>query len=43
MPVIAVVVKCKKYNAEIRSDWKFYPNYGEQIVCKGKYEACARK
>ncbi|HUU08000.1 MAG TPA: zinc-ribbon domain-containing protein [Dehalococcoidales bacterium] len=43
MPVIAMVVKCKKCGYEIRSDWKFCPNCGDQIACEGKYEVCPKK
>ena len=43
MPVIAIVVKCKKCGAEIRSDWKFCPGCGDKIICTGKYEICANK
>ena len=44
MPVIAAVVKCKKCDSEIRSDWNFCPNCGDRIVCTGKYqELCAGK
>ncbi len=43
MPVIAIVVKCKKCGAEIRSDWEFCPGCGDKMVCTGKYEVCANK
>ena len=43
MPVIAAIVKCKKCGAEVRSDWKFCPNYADRITFAGKYEACAKK
>jgi rRNA maturation endonuclease Nob1 len=37
MPVIAMIVKCKKCGYEIRSDWKFCPSCGDTIVCTNKY------
>ena len=40
MPLIAMVVKCKKCGFEIRSDWKLCPNCGDKIVCTGKYQVC---
>lgn len=44
MPVVAAVVECKKCGFQIRSDWKFCPNCGDEIVCTGKYEElCAKK
>ena len=43
MPVIAVVVKCKKCGFEIRSDWNYCPNCGDKLACIGKYEICAKK
>jgi|GEM_PF-1637368 len=44
MPVVAAVVRCKKCDSEIRSDWKFCPNCGDHIMCTGKYEQlCAKK
>ena len=42
MPVVASVVKCKKCDFEIRSDWKYCPNCGDKIVCVGNYEVCAK-
>ena len=42
MPVIASVVKCKKCDFEIRSDWKYCPNCGDKIICVGKYKACMK-
>ncbi len=42
MPVVASVVKCKKCNFEIRSDWKYCPNCGDKIVCVGKYQVCKK-
>jgi hypothetical protein len=33
MPVIAAIAKCKKCGAEVRSDWKFCPNYADKITC----------
>jgi len=38
MPVIAILLNCKKCGSEIRSDWKCCPNCGDKIVCAGKYE-----
>jgi rRNA maturation endonuclease Nob1 len=43
MPVIAMVVKCKKCSYEIRSDWKFCPNCGDKLECIGKYEVRPKK
>ncbi|MFC2041736.1 zinc-ribbon domain-containing protein [Chloroflexota bacterium] len=44
MPVIAVLVNCKKCGSEIRSDWHFCPSCGDKIVCAGEYkELCARR
>ena len=43
MPVIATAVKCKQYGFEIRSDWKFCPNCGIEIICTSKYQAKTRK
>ncbi|MFC1990019.1 zinc-ribbon domain-containing protein [Chloroflexota bacterium] len=44
MPVIAVLVSCKKCGSEIRSDWHFCPSCGDKIVCTGKYkELCVKK
>ncbi len=43
MPLIAALVKCKKCGAEIRSDWRFCPHCSAEIVCAGKYEACAKR
>jgi len=44
MPIIAAVAKCKKCEAEIRTDWKFCPSCGDKIVCLGKYkELCVKK
>ena len=42
MPFIATGVKCKKCGFEIRSDWKFCPNCGGEIVCTSKYNVCAK-
>ncbi|MDI6815364.1 MAG: hypothetical protein QMC90_04725 [Dehalococcoidales bacterium] len=42
MLVVASVAKCKKYDFEIRSDWKYCSNCGDKIVCVGKYEACVK-
>jgi len=38
MPIVAIVLKCKKCKFEIRSDCKFCPNCSDQIVCTGKYK-----
>ena len=43
MPVIAMVVQCKKCGFEIRSDWKLCPECGDKIVGTGKYETCGKK
>jgi uncharacterized OB-fold protein len=47
MPVIAVIVKCKKCGSEARSDWNFCPKCGDKIVCTvctGKDKPlCAKK
>ena len=43
MPIVAIVLKCKKCKFEIRSDWKFCPNCGDQIVCTGKYKEMYKK
>jgi RNA polymerase subunit RPABC4/transcription elongation factor Spt4 len=43
MSVIALVVKCKKCAFEIRSDWKFCPNCGDNIVCDDKYGVMSEK
>jgi len=37
MPIIASIVKCKKCDFEIRSDWKYCPNCADSIVCTDKY------
>ena len=36
MSKVATVVKCNKCGFEIRSDWKFCPNCGDEIVCEKK-------
>ncbi len=33
MPVMAKIVVCKKCGFEIRDDWRFCPNCGDQIIC----------
>ncbi|MFC1896958.1 zinc-ribbon domain-containing protein [Chloroflexota bacterium] len=38
IPVVANIVKCKKCNFEIRSNWKYCPSCGDKIVCAGKYQ-----
>ena len=43
MSVIATVVKCKQCGFEIRSDWKFCPNCGGEIICAGKNQIKTRK
>ena len=43
MPLIAAIVKCKKCDFEIRSDWKYCPNCSDKIVGKGKYKECCHK
>jgi hypothetical protein len=43
MPVIAVIVKCKKCGAEVRSDWQYCRNCAGKITCAGKFESCAKK
>jgi rRNA maturation endonuclease Nob1 len=43
MPVVALLVKCKKCGSEIRSDWKFCPSCGDKIVCSDKYEIRKKK
>ena len=39
MPVVAKVVKCKKCDFEIRSDWEYCPNCGDKIICVNKNQA----
>ena len=43
MPLIAAIVKCKKCDFEIRSDWKYCPNCSDKIVRKDKYKECCHK
>jgi predicted Zn-ribbon and HTH transcriptional regulator len=43
MPVVALLVKCKKCGYEIRSDWKYCPHCGDKIVCPDKYEVRKKK
>ena len=43
MPVVALMVKCKKCGYEIRSDWKYCPSCGDKIVCSDKYEILKKK
>ena len=43
MPVVALVVKCKKCGGEIRSDWKHCPKCGDTIVCTDRYKVLSGK
>ena len=40
MPLVASIVKCKKCGFEVRSDWKYCPNWGDGIVFVDKYSVC---
>ena len=43
MPPIAYIVKCKNCGFEIRDDWHFCPNCGDQIICKRRIEEARQK
>ena len=43
MPVVALIVKCKKCGFELRTGWKFCPSCGDKIVCTKKYESLIKR